>query len=72
MTYELKAEHRPVAAGRVINTWHIVRDTQGQALCGRELSPDAPTRSIADLPELADSRCEVCRGAYFEASPSAG
>ncbi|WP_329201495.1 MULTISPECIES: hypothetical protein [unclassified Streptomyces] len=68
MEHELRAEYvdgtAPRDADAEVKTWHFVREDDMTGMCGRELLPEAATRSADDFGAGGVPVCHSC-GALF-------
>ncbi|KOG88851.1 hypothetical protein [Streptomyces varsoviensis] len=73
MDHELRAEYENEAdAGRPdaeIRLWHVVRQYATTAMCGRELSPDAPVRSADAWGSGEVKVCHSCGALLLREAP---
>jgi hypothetical protein len=60
-----RAEHPE----RTVRSWHMVRGHQTQAMCGRELTPDAELRSDEYWGRTAEPMCHTCGALYLREVP---
>ncbi|GAA1244168.1 hypothetical protein GCM10009665_38720 [Kitasatospora nipponensis] len=68
--YEMRAEHEDGDPHGAILHWHMVRDRSSQAMCGRDISPDAASQSPdAWGTEAAQPFCHSCGAAYLRQVP---
>lgn len=65
VNYELRAQHRPQAAGREVHLWHIVPRGHFVGLCRKALDAVADTRPLGELQDLpVRTWCQRCVSAY--------
>ncbi|NLU70840.1 hypothetical protein [Streptomyces sp. HNM0574] len=71
MEHEMRAEYAEGAGpGAPVKIWHMVRRETATAMCGRELSPDAETRTaeVWGTPE-GEPFCHTCGALYLREVP---
>ncbi|MCA6090937.1 hypothetical protein LE181_01950 [Streptomyces sp. SCA3-4] len=72
MEHELRAEAADGASpgdGNAVKTWHVVRMEDSTALCGRDLHPAAPTRSVDLWGTGQVPICHSCGALYLRETP---
>ncbi|AUG77151.1 hypothetical protein CFP65_2313 [Kitasatospora sp. MMS16-BH015] len=65
MTHQLRAELGP--DGQVLK-WHVVRDAEPTAMCGREIAADAEARDEAEW-GTGLRGCQQCGSLYMHEAP---
>jgi len=73
MEHELRAEYEdgnaPQDPDAKVKNWHVVRMEDTTAMCGRELSPAAATRSTDDWGTSGLALCHSCGALYLRETP---
>ncbi|MEW2580877.1 hypothetical protein [Streptomyces syringium] len=73
MEHELRAEYEdgdaPQGPDAKVKNWHVVRMEDTTAMCGRELSPAAATRSTDDWGAGKVPICHSCGALYLRETP---
>ncbi|MFI6006803.1 hypothetical protein ACIA98_41835 [Streptomyces sp. NPDC051366] len=73
MEHELRAEYvggsSPQDLDADVKNWHVVRQEDTTAMCGRELSPAAETRSTDDWGTGGVPICHSCGALFLRESP---
>ncbi|MEO3753350.1 hypothetical protein [Streptomyces sp. B6B3] len=70
---ETRAEDDPGRRGRdegpAVKTWHMVREDEPAAMCGRALTPDAAVLSEEEWGRTDESFCHTCGALYLREVP---
>ncbi|UGY94568.1 hypothetical protein [Streptomyces gobiensis] len=78
MRYEMRAEYGPAgrseespepAALGPVKVWHMVREGETAALCGRDLSAQAATQSAEAWGATTEPFCHTCGALYLREVP---
>ncbi|TDC75827.1 hypothetical protein [Streptomyces hainanensis] len=56
-------------ADRPVKTWHMVRDGEAQAMCGRVLEPDARVLPDGEWGRQVEYNCHTCGALYLREVP---
>ncbi len=71
MEHELRAEYtgEPPGPDATVKIWHVVRQDELTAMCGRDLAPGSAERDVGDWgrPELPV--CHSCGALYLREVP---
>lgn len=69
----VEAEVREPDAGRgepgEVRSWHMEREGEGVAMCGRRLVPEAATLSDEEWGRTAEPFCHTCGALYLREVP---
>ncbi|MBT2384590.1 hypothetical protein [Streptomyces sp. ISL-11] len=68
MEHVLRAEYEDGSGGEV-RIWHVVRQDETAAMCGRELADDAATRSAEEWGSSGLPLCHSCGALYLREVP---
>lgn len=73
MEHELRAEYANGSPSNdpdpAVKLWHVVRLDGATAMCGRELEPTAPVRSVDDWGTGKVPICHSCGALYLREAP---
>ncbi|UED85629.1 hypothetical protein [Streptomyces profundus] len=73
MRHEMRAEYQETEGEQAqpwpVKTWHMVRDGERSAMCGRELRPDARALSEEDWGRTPEPFCHSCGALYLREVP---
>lgn len=67
--YRMYAEYGPGGRAAGVRSWHIVREEETVALCGRELEPGAETRDPRMWTADPDLTCHTCGALFLRQAP---
>ncbi|WP_345698300.1 hypothetical protein [Kitasatospora terrestris] len=69
MMHQMRAEYGPAGSSGPVANWHIVRNDDLVAMCGRELDAAAPLQDAAHWTADPDRNCHTCGALYLRESP---
>ncbi|MFD8596910.1 hypothetical protein ACFV1L_18105 [Kitasatospora sp. NPDC059646] len=70
MMHQMRAETAPAAGDPdSVVSWHIVRNADLTALCGKELSSAAPVQDATRWTLDPDRNCHTCGALYLRETP---
>ncbi|MGW4382089.1 hypothetical protein [Kitasatospora sp. NPDC004531] len=69
MMHQMRAETAPAGPTDSVVSWHIVRDANLTALCGKELAATAPVQDATSWTLDPDRNCHTCGALYLRESP---
>ncbi|MDT0269557.1 hypothetical protein RM844_25060 [Streptomyces sp. DSM 44915] len=73
MQHEMRAEYWETDTEQSppwpVKTWHMVRQGERAAMCGRELRPDARGLSDAEWGRTPEPMCHTCGALYLREVP---
>lgn len=76
--HELRAEYAPAVESQddplardlgPVRNWHMVRDAETTAMCGRELRPQAAVKPENDWGRTRERCCHTCGALYLREVP---
>ncbi|WP_354641690.1 hypothetical protein [Kitasatospora camelliae] len=69
MRHQMRAEYGPAGASAGVVTWHIVRDEDTVAMCGRELDGTGARQDASLWTTDPDHNCHTCGALFLRESP---
>lgn len=69
MLHLMRAEYDTDQATGPVKSWHMVRDEEAVAMCGRRLPPDGETRPDGGWGTTAEPPCHTCGALYLREVP---
>lgn len=80
MRHEMRAEHEhegegegrdegPGGGGGAVRSWHMARDGEATAMCGRALAPGAKTLPDEEWGRTTEPCCHTCGALYLREVP---
>ncbi|MGW4898327.1 hypothetical protein ACWEQL_39725 [Kitasatospora sp. NPDC004240] len=65
----MRAEYGAEGPSGGVKLWHMVRESESTAMCGRELDAGAPLREPVDWGRTPELCCHTCGAYYLRESP---
>lgn len=69
MLHKMRAEYGDEGPTGPVKTWHMVRDENDVAMCGRDLSADSATREQTEWGTTKETCCRACGVIYLQSVP---
>lgn len=73
MRHQMRAEYETGEAREqlrgVVKFWHMVREGESVAMCGRELDPPAAVLPEEEWGRTAETFCHTCGALYLREAP---
>ncbi len=69
MMHQMRAETGPTGTTDSVVSWHIVRDANLTALCGKELAAASPVQDAARWTLDPDHNCHTCGALFLRETP---
>jgi len=69
MMHQMRAEYGPTGSTGEVVSWHIVRNADVVAMCGRELDESSEMQAAAGWTVDPDRNCHTCGALFLRESP---
>ncbi|GHH60305.1 hypothetical protein ACFRKE_20850 [Kitasatospora indigofera] len=69
MLHQMRAEYGSGGPSAGVKIWHMVREGEQTAMCGREIDPGAAAKEPTDWGSTAELCCHTCGAVFLREAP---